>query len=167
MSYTNYWHWTNPIADADKFAMWSRDVQHLLDYFTTSERELSSGMNFFGQKIQEREYPAICGPSGKGSPIMTPEIVAFNGNASQGLDYEGFVIRFIHLQEPLPDAGCKTNLEPYDKLVLCALVRLTHYFPDVILWSDGEEAAIRRGLHVCRDVFGENKQPRLVSEEMC
>lgn len=161
MGYTNYWHWDAPIADADTFAAWSKDVRQLLEYLTEPGKEFPDHLRFFGQEIQNSKDPIFCGPDGTGDPIITSEVVAFNGNASLEQDYEAFVIGFTDLQEPLPFAFCKTAAKPYDILVICSLVRLSHYFQDVVLWSDGEEQAIDLGVKVCRDVFGENKYPQL------
>jgi hypothetical protein len=109
MGYTNYWRWATAITDADKFAAWSKDVEHLLEYLTTPGRAFPDYIRYFSRRIQNSEGPIFCGPDGKGHPIITSEIVAFNGNASLGQD----------------------------------------------------EEAIETGLRLCREIFGENKEPYL------
>ena len=100
-------------------------------------------------------------PSGRGEPVITPTKVAFNGNASLEEDCEPFIITPRDLKAPNPFASCKTRMEPYDLLVICALVRLVHYFPDVRIFSDGEESAIQMAVQICREVFGDTVLPIL------
>jgi hypothetical protein len=165
MSYVNYWRWEKPIADADKFAEWSSDVQYLLDELSTPGRELPPYAYGGGPYTYRGEYTPvfyrthICGPSGRGEPVITPTKVAFNGNATLEEDCEPFTIKLRHLEAPNPHASCKTRAEPYDLLVICALVRLAHYFPEARIYSDGEEPMIQMAVRICREVFGDNILP--------
>lgn len=43
----------------------------------------------------------------------------------------------------------------------CALVRLVHYFPDVRIFSDGEESALQMAVQTCREVFDDTVLPIL------
>lgn len=168
MGYVNYWHWKTPIADADKFAEWSGDIQYLLDELSMPDRELPPYAYRGGPNAcQGGGYTPIfyrthiSGPSGRGKPVITPTTVAFNGNASLGEDCEPFVIMLRDLKTPKPLGSCKTRAEPYDLLVICALVRLAHYFPEVFLSSDGGEHPIQLAVQICREVFGDNRLPRV------
>ena len=159
MGYTNSWSWNTPLADASKFAAWSRDVRQLIDYLTTPGRELPGYIYQFDPPDRANRPYNICGPDGTGEPEITSTVVAFNGDASLEDAYEPFIIRLQDLETPTPYGGCKTALNPHDLLVISSLVRFAHYFPDTRLWSDGEEEAIAMGLTICRKVFDENRTP--------
>jgi hypothetical protein len=165
MGYVNYWHWKTTIADADKFAEWSSDIHYLLDELSMPERELPP-YAYEHWPYQGRYAPVpyrthIRGPSGRGEPVLTTRRVAFNGNASLGEDCESFVITVRDLKTPKPLGSCKTRAEPYDLLVICALARLAHYFPEVFVLSDGGEHPIQVAVQICREVFGDNRLPRV------
>jgi hypothetical protein len=165
MGYTNYWQWKTPIADANKLAEWSSDVQHLLDYMITPGRVLPQYIYQFNSRPHSDHLFTIRGLDGSGQPIITPTEVAFNGDASTEEDLEPFIITLQELEAPNPFAFCKTGLNPYDLVVICALVRFVHYFPDSRLGSDGEEEAIQLGVTVCKEVFGDNATPVLIDPE--
>ena len=167
MGYSNSWRWKIPIADADRFAEWSSDVRYLLDELSTPDRKLPRYAYGGGPSAYRGGYPPvfyrthISGPAGRGEPVMTPTKVAFNGNASLEEDGEPFIITLRDLKASNPFASCKTRAEPYDLLVICALVRLVHYFPDVRISSDGEEKTLQMAVRICREVFGDNVLPVL------
>jgi len=165
MGYTNYWTWKTPLADASKFAQWSRDVQLLLDYLQTTGRELHDRIYRFGRNQSANRSFIICGPDGEGEPLITATEVALNGDASHEEDHESFIIALQDLEAPLPFSSCKTAMNPYDLLVIAALVRFAHHYPTTRLWSDGEEEAITLGVTICRNVFGDNAVPTLISPE--
>jgi hypothetical protein len=166
MGYTNYWSWNTPIADESKFAAWSRDVGHLIDYLTTLGRELPGYIYQFDPPDRAKRPYTICGPDGCGEPEMTATVVAFNGDASVEDDHEPFIIMLHDLETPNTFAFCKTVMNPYDLLVISSLVRFAHYFPATRLWSDGEEEAITMGLTICRKVFDETRMPLLMEGEI-
>jgi len=165
MSYVNSWRWKTPMADADTFAEWSSDIHSLLDELSIPERELPAYAYGGGPIPIKGGYTPIfyrthiSGPSGRGEAVITPTKVAFNGNASLGEACEPFIITLRDLKTANPFASCKTGAEPYDLLVICALVRLAHYFPEVLIASDGEEHTIPMAVQICREVFGDNKFP--------
>lgn len=163
MSYVNYWRWKTPIADADTFAEWSGDIHYLLDELSIPERELPAYA--YGPIPLKGGYTPVFyrthirGPSGRGEAVITPTKVAFNGNANLGEACEPFIITLRDLKTANPFASCKTRAEPYDLLVICALVRLAHYFPEVLIASDGGEQAIQMAVGICREVFGDTRLP--------
>lgn len=67
---------------------------------------------------------AICGPAGKGEPVLTAQEISFNGDASKDQDYESFTL----YAEDHPHSGtplsqfCKTGHRPYDAAVIATLV---------------------------------------------
>ncbi len=165
MGYANSWRWKIPIADADTFAEWSSDVRYLLDELSAPDRELP--LYAYGGGPSAGEYPPVFyrthirGPTGRGEPVMTPTKVAFNGNGRLGEDGEPFIITLRDLKAPNPFASCKTKAEPYDLLVICALVRLVHYFPAVRIHCDGEEKTLHMAVRLCREILGDNVLPVL------
>lgn len=159
MGYTNYWSWKIPIADERKFAAWSQDTQHLIDYLIAPGRELPRYIYQFDPPDRVNRPYRICGPNGNGKPVITGILVTFNGDVSSEDDYEPFSISLQELETANPFSFCKTAMKPYDLLVMSSLVRFAHYFPATRLWSDGEEEAITIGLEICQRVFGENAMP--------
>jgi hypothetical protein len=148
MAYVNYWRWKTSIADVDTFAEWSSDIQYLLDELSMPDRELPpyayggcwpNASHGGYTPVFYRTH--ISGPSGKGEAC------------------EPFIITLRDLKTANPFASCKTRAEPYDLLVICALVRLAHYFPDVLIASDGEEHTIPMAVRICREVFGDTRLP--------
>lgn len=71
---------------------------------------------------------------------------------------QGYLKSFFDLQNPQFFAFCKTGRQPYDLLVISALVRFAHYFPDARLVSDGGNEAINEGVKLCQGLFGEMKK---------
>ncbi len=181
MSYTQYWEWETSIADASRFAAWSRDVEHLRTYLATpgtllppeGPRVLLS-IPIYGfwllQIVDKSPEPEpsppliIRGPDGTGEPLFTPTQVAFNGDASADDSLESFLITVHDLEAPNLD-GCQTNKGSYDLLVVCALVRLAHHFTTIRVFSDGGKAAVERGVKICQQVFGDAAFPRWGGEE--
>jgi len=209
MGYSHYWRWNRPIADANTFAAWSRDMQQLVEYLITPgsilpvflqealfeaiaqgrptypvEIELTYPMTYepdlepkalpdgwprvihgYGYALSELDlvpkprpdgWLVVRGPDGIGPPIITPRKVAFNGDLSTDKACEPFIITLEDLEAPHYHPGCKTLRKPYDFLVICALVRLVHYFPAVRVDSDGGEEPFTIGNTICREVFGDN-----------
>ena len=101
----------------------------------------------------------IRGPHGEREPIFTDERVAFNGDEETGNACEPFIINLSELFQSHFFACCKTGHCAYDLLVIAALVRFAHYFPTVVLWSDGEEAGLDAGAKLCCKAFGVGVNP--------
>ena len=91
----------------------------------------------------------LAAPSGRGKPRLNKHLISFNGR--RPLDYESFLLA----KEPPPplskwpaaDASssfCKTELRPYDAVVVSILAVARTVAPDAIeVSSDGGDAAIR------------------------
>jgi hypothetical protein len=160
MSYSHYWLWKAPLAsteaDAEKFVRWSKDVARLLDFYP----DLQPHWAFLGRfPLPETWNITVRGPSGSGEPIFNAEQVAFNGDEATGNACEAFVLQRDHISQPYFVSWCKTGHCPYDLLVIAALVRFAHYFPAVVLTSDGEEAGLDAGAELCRRAFGVGSNP--------
>jgi hypothetical protein len=153
MGYTHYWSVQR--SHPDYAAAWSRildDTARIIDAVR------GTGV-------------VIAGPDGQQEPILDPaDGIAFNGDATTGLDYETFF-----LPPPAPVAGyawafCKTDRCPYDLAVAAVLLRCRLLLPEVFLIaSDGSwDTEWLRGVlpgvpdpgygigarHLVRDLFG-------------
>jgi hypothetical protein len=179
VGYDQSWEWETRIADASRFAAWSREVDLLRTFFTLpgllipalGPRILVQINHFQGSLILQiadtKSEPdpeplpplSICGPQGTGEPIFTATEVAFNGDASTDDDREAFSITLQDLEAPSSES-CRTGNCPYDLLVVCALVRLAHHFPTICVSSDGGKAAVQRGVRICQQLFGDTTFPR-------
>ena len=69
----------------------------------------------------ERLGIAVRGGDGTGEPIVTPQLIALNGDAEEGLDHETFYLS----DRPRPFGCmnfCKTVRKPYDAVVVAILI---------------------------------------------
>ena len=160
MGYTHSWRWKSPLAhteaDAEKFAQWSRDVRTLLEYYPDLQPHWAFLDRF---PLPETWDITIRGPAGFGEPIFNESQVSFNGDRETGNATEDFTIRLKHLYEAKFYAFCKTAHDPYDLLVIAALVRFAYYFPTVALYSGGGEAGLDAGVKLCSKAFGVGINP--------
>lgn len=94
------------------------------------------------------EYPIVIkGGMGEGEPEITPTRIWFNGDRSQDLDHETFVIElftmdtfqsFADIAEKGTFGFCKTARKPYDFLVCVSLMVFKHHLgADFKVSSDG------------------------------
>lgn len=109
---------------------------------------------------REENWLVICGPEGTGEPILTPTHVAFNGDASTRKDYAPFLLSLEDLEQAPFWCDCKTGQEPYSNLVICALARFCHYFPETAIWNDEGEKPMAIAAAICKQIFGENRSPQ-------
>lgn len=95
-----------------------------------------------------KEYPiTIKGGMGEGEPEIAPNRIWFNGDASQGMDHETFVISLFSMDtfqsfDDIDQKGvfgfCKTARKPYDLLVCVSLMVFKHHLgADFKVSSDG------------------------------
>src|SRR5581483_9768581 len=97
---------------------------------------------------------------GTGEPIFTPDFIDFNGNASTREACEDFCLALEHLEQAPFWRSCKTGSAPYANLVICALVRFIHHFPEATIWNDEGEKPLARTVAFCTSIFGENRSPQ-------
>lgn len=75
---------------------------------------------------------------GKGDPVINSEEIIFNGDESDGMDHEGFML--TKHTDPDEFTFCKTARKPYDLLVTTVLLIANHVAPDALTYSsDGTE----------------------------
>lgn len=109
----------------------------------------------------------LAGGTGLGKPIITNNLVWFNGSKNCGhngdCSYETFY--FPRVLEPLewerPDEQglyfcfCKTAFRPYDLAVTAFLVIADHYLGDqIVISSDGEQQHWFDAMLLCAEHFG-------------
>lgn len=160
MGYTHSWRWKSPLVnterDVEKFARWSQDARTLLGYYP----DLQPYWPFLQwYDLPETWDITIRGSSGSGEPVFGKERVIFNGDRETGNAHEDFAIELTDLYQAKFWSWCKTGHDPYDLLVIAALVRFAHYFPTVALWSDGEESGLDAGAKLCSKAFGVGINP--------
>jgi len=126
MGYTHYWYYNPTKAKSGTEAAFSKALADVKNY----------------KAILERRGLVVRGPMGDGLPELTSEVIAYNGDASEGLDHESFC---VEREEQAPRDGfafCKTARKPYDTLVCLSLISLFEAFgdPEVFSYcSDGDD----------------------------
>jgi hypothetical protein len=108
MGYTQYWTVTEPIP-ASVFT----DAKLLIDEART-------------RRI------VIAGWNGDGEPTATDSEIRLNGDRSEDLDHETFM-----LEQTTKLNFCKTARKPYDAVVAAILIRLKEALPSTDVLSDG------------------------------
>jgi hypothetical protein len=172
MGYTHYWHRPETL-DPRRFIHFRIDVERLL---ASLPRHTDSAGGYYRD-----EELIVCGSDGTGEPIITDELVSFNGNASlagnadtDDLSHETFYIPRIHEPQDwqTPDGQgryfdfCKTARKPYDLAVTAALITLRYHFPDpeIAISSDGTAEDWQQGLTFCRATLGYGKLPPEITD---
>jgi len=168
MGYTHYWH-RPKVLDLARFRHFREDVARLLAHLP--QRSDSAGGYYSDRELTVR------GPDGKGDPIVTDELVSFNGDATlagrtgrgndEDMSHETFHLPRVYEPQDWqrPDnCGryfdfCKTARKPYDLAVTAALIALRHHFPEVGVSSDGTANGWTTGLALCRSVLGYGQLP--------
>jgi hypothetical protein len=168
MGYTHYWH-RPKVLDLARFRRFREDMARLLAHLP---RHSDSAGGYFADRAL-----IVRGSDGKGDPIVTDELVSFNGDATfAGDSGDGDDVDMSHETFHLPrvyepqdwqrpdDCGryfdfCKTARKPYDLAVTAALITLRHHFPEVGVSSDGVAADWTAGLALCRSVLGHGQLP--------
>ena len=134
MGYTHYWNQYSDFTDEEwDFA---REFFH-------KGLELLAGSSEFATTAQEWDVKSVVirGWDGIREPEFTDERVSFNGDRSQGLDHESFVVQKIHSGYQWNPTQrfdfCKTARKPYDVLVVAMLMMFHEMNPWFEWSSDG------------------------------
>jgi hypothetical protein len=149
MGYTHYWYYNPAKAGEDKEASFSKAVSEIAKY----------------KSLLESRGLVVRGPMGEGAAEVNAEVVAYNGDESQGLDHESF---YVERDEQRPRNGfafCKTARKPYDTLVCLSLMSLFEAFGDREVFSycsDGDERDWEEACSIYREVNG--KEPPNLDE---
>ena len=167
MGYTHYWHRPENL-DPRRYTRFREDVAKLLA--SLPEHTGSAGGYYTDDDL------IVCGSDGTGDPIITDELVSFNGNApvagdadTGDLSHETFYVPRVYEPQDWqrPDRQgryfdfCKTARKPYDMAVTAALIALHYHFPtpEVEISSDGTAEDWQQGLAFCRATLGYGKLP--------
>lgn len=139
MGYTHYWARPREIP-AGVFGRIRRDVERVL---AALPERVPEGCAYAGAPLR------VCGGDGHGAPEVTGALVAFNGDAGAGMDYEAFWlprldsdgrdywVRRNEGSRPVKLCWefCKTERRPYDLAVCAALLVAKLHLGDRFLVS--------------------------------
>ena len=146
MGYTHYYTYKPKVGDNFKF-------KNVLTEIKLLKRNLPENSPTAGGCYGE--YPiTIRDGVGKGQPEITEEIIRFNGDASQSMDYETFVFKF---KEEEQNDFCKTARKPYDMFVCLCLISLANNLEGFTFSSDGDEEDWEPAFKFYEQHIGKNK----------
>jgi len=122
MGYTHYWKIVRPVPPP-AWAQLVDDTRALIDH-------------------ARRGDVAVRGWDGAGDPEIGDTLIALNGDAATGQDFESFVLEPVVTTGPCPYVFCKTARRPYDVLVAAILARAVHHLGEHIILAatDGDAA---------------------------
>lgn len=151
MGYTHYWYYNPSKAKSGTGDPFAKALGEIVKY-----KELLGSRGL-----------VVRGPMGEDEAQLTPDVIAFNGDSSEGLDHESF---HVEREEQAPRNGfafCKTARKPYDTLVCLSLISLFEAFGDPEVFSycsdgDDEEEEWQEAYKVYREVKA--KEPPSLSQ---
>lgn len=152
MGYTHYWYYNPSKATSpDTSAAFVKAVSEITKY----------------KELLESRGLVVCGSLGEGEAQLTPDLIAYNGDASKDLDHESFYIERQAQQDRNGFNFCKTARKPYDTLVCLSLIALFEAFanPKVFSYcSDGsdDEEEWQAAYEVYREM--NSKEPPTLAE---
>lgn len=156
MGYTHYWYKPKEL-DADKFKLFADDVRKIIRQITEEK---------WHGKMQDI---VIRGGNGRGASEITDDIISFNGDADTGHVGEEFCVNRVEKEhrsniDKLMDMNedgtyfrsCKTDLEPYDIVVVASLIAFKYWFGDrvKVKFATRKLEDIRYGILPAEDVIG-------------
>lgn len=120
MSTTYYWYRPREL-DREAFQAWAADCRQIFESAASA---------------QEGHAVTIRGEDGTGTPVITADMVAFNGDATTGLDFEPFVVPRImkkEFRDRTDEQGrifrfCKVAGRPYEAIVAACLAAFEQRF---------------------------------------
>jgi hypothetical protein len=146
MGYTHYWYYNPSKSKVGTEEAFSKAVTEVRKYKTMLE---SRGL-------------VVRGPMGEGDLELDSDVIAYNGDGSQGLDHESFCVERTHQAPREGFAFCKTARKPYDTLVCLTLIALFEAFGDPAVFSycsdgDDEEQEWQEAYEIYREA--NSKEP--------
>lgn len=130
MGYTHYFYYTSKPTDNDGMKEVKRELLILKKILP--EFSESAGGYFKEHPITLKNW------DGKGLPEITDTEIAFNGDASKGLDHESFVFE-INQDSVRKFHFTKTARKPYDFFVCLAMLSLVNNLEGIEISTDGVE----------------------------
>jgi len=120
------------------------------------------------QAVRQRGI-LIRGWDGTGNPVFDESEIRFNGMRILNQEHETFSLQRIYqpVEWEKPDGQgryfgfCKTALKPYDLLVCITLISAKHHYPEMEIFSDGEDADWRGARQMAQWVVGYGMNFRL------
>lgn len=131
MGYTHYWDGQGSKRDASKFANFAKVAKRAIELAISRGIELGDA---WGENV----------------PKIDDTIVAFNGVGEDS--HESCIIE----PEQTGFEFCKTAYKPYDVVVVAVLVLYKHFFPEIVLSSDGELGDLIDGVILAGEALGED-----------
>ena len=137
--------------------------------FKTLSEELETIAGLLPAKTEIGDWSGksavLCGGDGTGSPKFTKDLIIFNGDATDGMDHETFVIERDHKDSRVDEKElvfefCKSARKPYDLMVKISMLRLKHHFPQTEISGDGDASDWKQARTIYKKAFGEDG-PRL------
>lgn len=156
MGYSHYWH-RPEVLDRDRFNKLCDDMKELLS--ATPQFSQSAGGYYSDIPITLVDVE-IAESHGDGKSA----IIVFDGLDEEGEPYCSFALPQILSPEEYAGYSrnaygvlqwCKTARLPYDVVVCAALMRVRHYFGEVLVQSDGKAKDWEDAVRLYRTVFGE------------
>lgn len=144
MSTTYYWYRPREL-DRDAFQAWAEDCRKIIEAAATDK---------------DGHTVAVRGEDGTGRPTISSDLVALNGDASAGLEFEPFVIPRImkkEFRDRTDEQGrifrfCKVAGRPYERIVAACLAAFELRFgPAVRVEAD---VSAGPGLEAGREIVG-------------
>lgn len=97
-----------------------------------NKEKFAEGVKLFKKCIKDLPKDLLHDGWGEGEPIITDTEVVFNGDASKGLDHEGFALT---ADNSIEWDFCKTARKPYDIAVCLCLLAFKKVFGDEFSYS--------------------------------
>jgi hypothetical protein len=119
MGYTHYWYYNPSKAKSGTSEPFSKALAAIKEY----------------KALLESRDLVLRGPMGEGPAELTPEVIAYNGDASEGLDHESFCVEREFQATRSGFSFCKTARKPYDTLVCLSLISMFEAFADPEVFS--------------------------------
>lgn len=126
MGYTHYW--------SQKEEATKEQVAQVLKEIEIMHKALPAYSKSGGGYCGDKELK-LCSWDGSGTPEFNEENIAFNGDATEGMDHESFVVNF----KSTGFQFCKTARKPYDMMACLSLLSLANNIPSFSYSSDGNK----------------------------
>ena len=158
MGYTHYYNFKGNIHDIQNHERKFKDAVELV----------KAVFHHLPEKVEfgRRNVPLkLFGPLGKGEPIFTDSLIAFNGDKSRGLNHETFaIVRDSNQFGGMSCTFCKTVRAPYDIAVCLAILCFKQVYGEDFKFSSDGDRRYEEGWVVARRILKahnkENQGPR-------
>jgi hypothetical protein len=158
MGYTHYWQQTRDLTKDEMLTIGAK-VRNIINVAEKRTAEFTDYSGYPKPPVTKQLPIVICGGGGDGSPVLTKDTVALNGEGPN-LDHETF---YLQAKRELPYEGanpdrlgwsfCKTARKPYDVVVVACLTFLSTDYGFKVS-SDGDHEELQPGVDLCCEALG-------------